>query len=51
VEGMIKAFRQEISPFVVSRERNLPRARESQLVAIAALMRSLDGLSMAAHGR
>ena len=50
VDGMIKAFRQEMSPFVVCQEWNPPIARESQLVAIAGLVKSLDGLSMAAHG-
>ena len=51
VDGMIKTFRQEMSPFVVGPEGNPPVARESQLVAIAGLVKSLDGLSMAAHGR
>jgi hypothetical protein len=51
VDGMIKTFRQEMSPFIVGPEWNPPIARESQLVAIAGLVRSLDGLSMAAHGR
>ena len=51
VDGKIKTFRQELPPFVVGQEWNPPIARESQLVAIAGLVKSLDGLSMAAHGR
>ncbi len=51
VDGKIKTFRQESSPLVVRQEWSPPRARESQLVAIAGLVKSLDGLSMAAHGR
>jgi hypothetical protein len=51
VDGKIKTFRQEMSPLVVGPEWNPPRARASQLVAIAGLVKSLDGLSMAAHGR
>ena len=51
MDGLIKTFRQEMSPFVVGQEWNPPIARESQLVAIAGLVKSLDGLSMAAHGR
>ena len=51
VDGMIGAFRQEVSPFVVRQERHPAVAREGQLVAITGLMKSPDGLSMAAHGR
>ena len=51
MDGLIKTFRQEMSAFVVDQEWNPPIARESQLVAIAGLVKSVDGLSMAAHGR
>ena len=50
VDGKIKTFRQELPPFVVGQEWNPPRSRESQLVAIAGLVKSLDGLSLAANG-
>jgi hypothetical protein len=49
VDSMIETFRQEMLPFVVGQERNSPEARESQLVAIAGLVKSPDGLTMAAH--
>jgi hypothetical protein len=48
---MIKTFRQEMSTFVVREKGNPPVARESQLVAIAGLVKSPDGLSMAAPGQ
>jgi hypothetical protein len=51
VDGLIKAFHQEMSPSVVRPEWNPPISRRSQLVAFAGLVRSLDGLSMAARGR
>jgi hypothetical protein len=50
-DGRIETFRREMSPLVVRQEGNPPIARESQLVAVAGLGRSLDGLSLAAHGR
>ena len=51
VDGLIQTFRQEMPPLVVRQEWNPPIARESQLVTIARLVKSLDGLSMAVHGR
>ncbi len=51
VERIIKAFRQEMAPFVVRQEWNAPVARERQLVAIARLVKSLDGFSMVVHAR
>jgi hypothetical protein len=50
-DGLIETLRREMSSFVVRQQGNPPIARESQLVAIAGLVRSLDGLSVAAHRR
>jgi hypothetical protein len=50
VDGILKTFRQQMPPVVVRQEWNPPIARLGQLVAVARLVKSLDGLSMAAHG-
>ena len=48
---MVKTFRKEMPPFVVGQEWHPPSAQESQLVAIAGHMRTLDGLSMGIEGK
>ncbi len=51
LDGKVEALRQKTTPIVVGQEGHPPITRERQLVAIAGLMRPLDGLPMAVHSQ